>query len=353
MQQFKRTELESIFYNKGYFNSSFIRSKKATWNCILSDRSDGKTFDCKIQALIDFLVDDKAHIYARRYDTEFTTIMKQTFMKKLIRLYPVINEWCDFLYDDIGLKAKLKDEEESKFRYIVYFIPLSMSGKLKSQIEDERIISIDYDEYIPLDGKYLKHEMKYCCELYKTVDRDRDEVQFCIFGNKITSFNPFFDFFNLSLTIEKDKIKTYKDDTVAVQIYHSKILMDKRSKSKFSKSVEGTTYEDYDKGGILQKNEIMYADTKNTKFYVSFKTQLGEGSIWIKDNGYYVVSTKRYGQDLIVTDTNYKLDRPSIQCLAGNVSQVFKKLYRLNLLLYDSERAFYIFEPILKKINLN
>ena len=348
-----RDYLSNIFYgNNKYFNSSYVKSKSCPWNIFLSDRSDGKTFDCKIQAIIDFLIDDIAHIYLRRNDTELSTIMKQSYFKKLIRKYPIIDKWLDFKYDDIGVLAKKKEEDEEQYRYIVYFLALSMSGKLKSQIEDERIHYIDFDEYIPLDNRYLKNEMIYCCELYKTIDRDRDIVQFSFFGNKITSFNPAFDFWNLKLEITDAKVRYYNSNTVAVQIYHSKQLQEARNQSKFQKSIENTNYNEYAQGGILQQCDLITMSIKDADFYISFKSCKGEGSIWIKDS-YYVISTKRYGQDVLITDSTYNVNRPCIHCLAGNVSKIFKTAYRYNLIAYESERAFYIFEPILRKINVN
>lgn len=345
--------LRNIFYhNKKYFDSTHVRSKGCTWNIFLSDRSDGKTMDCKIQAIIHFLLYDYAHVYARRNDTELTTIMKQSYFKKLIRIYPIINKWMDFKYDEIGVQAKLKEESEDRYRYIVYFLALSMSSKLKSQIEDERIMYVDLDEYIPLDGRYLKNEMIYCCELYKTIDRDRDKVQFSFFGNKITSFNPAFDFWNLKLEINDAKVRYYNNNTIAVQIYHSNLLQDERNKSNFQKSIENTAYNEYAQGGILQQFDLITMSPKNAQFYISFKSCKGEGSIWIKDS-YYIISTKKYGQDVLITDTNYNVNRPCIHCLAGNVSKIFKSAYRYNLIAYENERAFYIFEPILRKINLN
>lgn len=345
-----REYLESIFYKeKKYFNSAHAKRKGCTWYMFLSDRSDGKTFDCKIQSIIDFITNDYAHLYIRRYDTEITTIMKQTFFNKLIRKYPIIDKLIDIKYDDIGVLAKKK--EESNYRYMTYILPLSMSGKLKSQIEDERIMFIDFDEYIPLDGRYLKDEMNYCCSLYRTIDRDRDVVQFSFLGNKITSFNPAFDFWDLKLEITGEKLRTYKEDTICVQIYKSSELHEERKKSNFYKSIQGTTYDDFFNGNVLNQAEIIKMNIDDAKFYVSFKTNRGEGSIWLKNN-YYIVSNKKYGQDILITDTTYNIDRPCINCMAGNVSSVFKTAFRFNLIAYTSERAFYIFEPILRKINL-
>ena len=256
-----------------------------------------------------------------------------------------------FQYDAIGIQAR-KSGSEEPFKYMIYFIPLSMSGKLKSQIEDERIHDVDFDEYIPLDNKYIKDEMLYVMELYKTVDRDRDEVRFNFFGNKITAFNPFFDFFDIETHIEKNKIKLYRDNTIALQIYQSKALKEKRSESKFNKAIKGTAYDEYNNSGILLEKDIKLDTIDNAQFYISFKSIRGEGSIWIK-NYHYVISCRKYGQSIQIVDKMYDTKRQSINCLAGNVQQLFKHAYKINDLYFESQKAYYLFEPILRKININ
>lgn len=344
--------IEKFNPNNTYFNAMPVKNKGAIWNFFMSDRSDGKTLNCKILAIIDFYLYNNAHVYVRRYDSEMSEIMKKTFFDKLLRLYPFVKKLLDFKTDSIGIMAKKKDEDEDKYRYIIYFIPLSMSGKLKSQIEDERISDIDFDEYIPLDNKYLKDEMLYAMELYKTVDRDRNELRFNFFGNKITAFNPFFDFFNIETHIEKGKIKLYKNDTIALQIYISKNLKEQRAKSKFNMSVAGTSYEDYNNSGVLLEQDLKLDTIKDAQFYVSFKSIRGEGSIWIK-NYHYIISCKNYGAGIQIVDKMYNTNRECINCLAGNVQQLFKHAYKINDIYFESQKAYYLFEPILRKININ
>lgn len=337
--------------NNIYFNAMPVKEKGALFNFFMSERSDGKTINCKILAIIDFLLYDYAHVYVRRYDTEMSEVMKNTFFNKLLRLYPFINDLLEFQYEAIGIKARRKNTED-EYKFIVYFIPLTMSGKLKSQIEDERIHDIDYDEYIPLDNKYLKNEMIYCLALYKTCDRDRDIVRFNFYCNKITAFNPFFDFFNLESHIEKDKIKLYKNNTIALQVYHSKALKEKRSKSKFNQAVKNTTYDGFNNGEVLLEQDIKIDSIKDAQFYISFKSIRGEGSIWLK-NYHYIISCKKYGDGIQIIDKMYNTNRESINCLAGNVQQLFKHAYKINEIYYESQKAYYLFEPILRKININ
>ena len=67
-----------------YFSSDFILSKGALTNIIFSDRSDGKTFDCKAQALLDYEKDKSITIYMRRFKTEITQKMYETFFDEVI-----------------------------------------------------------------------------------------------------------------------------------------------------------------------------------------------------------------------------------------------------------------------------
>lgn len=65
-----------------YFSAKYILEKKALINQILSDRSDGKTFDCKYRALKDYKEHKDITVYMRRWKTEITQKMYHGFLMK-------------------------------------------------------------------------------------------------------------------------------------------------------------------------------------------------------------------------------------------------------------------------------
>ena len=55
---------------KTYYSGRFVLSKNALMSLVLSDRSDGKTFDCKARILEDYEKFGHIGVYVRRWKTE-------------------------------------------------------------------------------------------------------------------------------------------------------------------------------------------------------------------------------------------------------------------------------------------
>ena len=204
-----------------YYSAKPMLSKGAIFNMCLSDRSDGKTFDIKYRILENYknsggYLKGQQGMLVRRWATEITSAMTSSFFNEVLRVKEDMAQayaGYEFMGTSGSIKIRPTVEEGKKNTYqwdtIVYVVPLTKSGKLKSNWDVARIHEIDFDEYAPLDGRYIKDEMTYLLELYKSVDRDRYTTQLCCFGNKIDPFNPFFSFFKLELSIEQSKIRTY------------------------------------------------------------------------------------------------------------------------------------------------
>lgn len=333
-----------------YFSARFVLSKKALWNLVLSDRSDGKSFDCKARALEDFEQSKDITIYMRRWKTEITEKMYKGWFDEVWENNPNYKrfaEW-EFKYSKSGIKVKTS--VKSDWEDIVYFVPLSMASKLKSQITKIKHIKIiDFDEYIPLDGKYIPDEISQLLEFWKSIDRDRSEVQLIMLGNRITPFCPVFDYFNLELSITEDKVKKYRNDTLAVQIYSNKEHREKRQESKFNDLIKGTPYDEYDSGGILKALNLEIKQRTGFEFMCRFKTTIGEGTLWF-NNGEMVVSTYKRKDGFIIMDKLYPIVGEKYLCTFGKFPLLFKNCYRKGMMFFESEKAFHYFEKILEKI---
>lgn len=334
-----------------YFSARHILSKGATINCAFSDRSDGKTFDCKLRALEDYRDHRHVTLYVRRWKTEMDETFYMTFFDEVLRQEcgKPFRKW-EFKHSKSGVKVKLPESEE--WDNLILFMPLTMSGKKKSQFNGiyHRIFMIDYDEFFPLDGQYIKGEVTSLLELWKSVDRDREVVQIMVLGNKITPFNPIFDYFNIRLSLTKDKIRTYRDDTLAVQIYSNKEHREKRKEGKFAKLVSGTPYEAYDQGGILNMLDLKIKSRTGMDYLFSFKSETGEGSIWYK-NGQFVISEYKRLDGQVITDKAYNTGRDEYVVKLTSIANMFRRAYQTGNLYFENENAFNKFEPILLKCN--
>ena len=335
---------------KTYFSARYILSKLALFNLALSDRSDGKTFDCKARALLDYEENGHISIYVRRWKSEITEKMYKGWFNEVWENndeYERFREW-EFKYSKSGVKVR--KDKKGQWDDIVYFIPLTMASKLKSQITNiKRIYTIDYDEYIPLDGKYIPDEMEQLLEFWKSIDRDRDVVQLIMLGNRITPFCPVFDYFNIEISITQDKVRLYKNNTLAIQIYSNKEHREKRKESKFNSLIKGTTYEEYDDGGILNALELETKSRKGFDYFCRFKTEIGEGTLWY-NSGQIVVSTYKRKDGFILMDKLYNIVGEKYLCTYGKFPTMLKNCYRRNDMFFESEKAFHIFEKILLRI---
>lgn len=341
---------------KSYFSAKHVLDKGALFNYVLSDRSDGKTFDCKVRALYDFKNKGTISIYMRRFKTELTASVYESFFNDVLGdLKPekekYRQDFKDWEFRGFKRGVQAKKPMSDKWEWIVFFIPLTMSGKMKSQLDSyiQKIETINFDEYVPLDSRYAPNEMTLLLEFWKSVDRDREKVQLIILGNRITSFTPFFDYFDLHLEITQDKIRTYRNGTLAVQIYSNKEHRQEREKGKFASLVEGTEYDSYNSGGVLETLQLKVASHIGSKYFSSFKTSLGEGTIWTNGNGFIISQAKRK-DGFVICDKMYNTGREEFLVTYARFATNFKHIYRAGRMYFEDEGAYHLFEDILKKI---
>lgn len=336
-----------------YFSAKPILNKynKALFYMFLSMRSDGKTFDCKARTLEEYDKNKTQKVYLRRYKNEITEKMYSTFFNEVLRIEP---------YTRLLLKYEFKCSKTAiyirplgsndKWDIIVYLIPLSISGKLKSQIDGKRITEIDFDELIPLDKRYLNDEVDLVLEFYKTVDRERYTTKLCLFGNKVDIFNPYFDYFNIDIDITKPKIREYKNGTFLLQVYQNEEHKQVAQNSPFNELIKGTKYEDYNNGKTLNNITIKNESINGAIYLCSFKTEIGEGSIYQKENK-IIISDRQRKDGYIITDRFYNTGREEYIMPFGNYPRVLKNAYYINALYFTNNKSYNYFTNILKKCN--
>lgn len=352
-----------------YFTSKPILSKNAIINLVTSDRSDGKTFDIKLKALADYYHNKDITVVCRRFKTEMDEEFYGNFFGEVLEkskeelkgLENVDLTWKDieimrtwkFTYQRKRIKV---DTGDGKKDLIIIFTPISMTAKVKSVFNDyyKRIHLIRVDEYVPLDGVYLKNEPKILLELWKSIDRDRildsnqKRTQLICTGNKITPFVPLLDYFNIELSLLSDKIRVYRNGTFGIQVYSSSEHREKRKNSPFNDLISGTDYEEYDNGGILNTFSIKTMSRGNREYWASFKTSKGEGTIWY-GNREFVISNYTRKDGILLVDNPYGSDREETNIKYGLFGKVLKQAYYRDSLYFENERTFYMFEDILKK----
>lgn len=334
---------------KTYFTAKPILSKGAIINAVFSERSDGKTYDCKARAIENFEKDGSTLLYVRRWKTEICEKMYSTFMNEWLRNNEEYLMKYDFNQCKTGVQIKLKSEKKFT-KWLIYFMPLTMAGKMKSTIDIHNIHEIDFDEYIPLDGRYMQEEMHALLELYNSIDRERFTTKLLILGNKVTLFNPLFNFFDLNFNIEKRGIRTYKDGTLAIEIYANDEHRAARQKSPFFALIKGTQYEKYMFGDVLDKPTIRIMKIpENATLAYAYKTILGCGTLYMTDKGLIVSNKTNNGLSFIV-DQIYDIPYKQYTIQMNGINSMLKSLYRQGFLFFEDNKAYAKFEPILRSI---
>lgn len=329
-----------------YYTADNLLKKGAIISQCYSDRSDGKTFNIKERGLTAYLDDKSQYVYMRLFKTEITEKMYTSFMNEIINKKPNLVKGYEFL----GTKTKLliRKNGEKEWDTLAYFIPLTMAGKYKSTLDVDRIKSIELDEAVPIDGIYPKDVVSKLLDFWNTVDRDRDIVRLNIFANKISPFSPYFDYWGINLSMNGNKIRTYQNGTLAVEVYYSEEHRDERKKSRFSDLIKGTEYEDFYFGGILNAIGIKKGTIKSAEYWCSFMTEKGEGSIYMKDD-YIILSESKRKDGILLTDKIYNQNRQEVLIKHGNFAKFIKQLYRLGNIRAETEKAYYMFEDIITK----
>lgn len=191
----------------GYYNVMDIISYQRPLMMITGTRSIGKSTDVAAFCILDFVLNGRGFIYARRRDNE----VKKTCKKFFDNADAIINSKS-------GLEQKINLFYDKGFYYIsIDEADKIQCGQIANIAGEESYKSsnlsyannIIYDEFISKDPtRYLgtkdtpEREYEALLSLYQTVDRDintpyRNDTRLFLMGNTATVYNPVF----LSLNI--------------------------------------------------------------------------------------------------------------------------------------------------------
>lgn len=232
---------------KIWYSRNELLSKGGLFNFCLGARGTGKTYDYKKFAL----TSEHEVVWVRRYQEDIDDL-KTKFL------------------GDMKATNVITDEDEVKIDedilYIndvpkIYFVPLSTSGRKKSQ-SYYNVNWIIFDEVFEGVGnrRYLKNEVELFLELYETVNRlrgvdgdTRPQCRVVFISNKTSWVNPYFAYFKIQPFSEK--FKKYKDGLIWVENYENKEFVALKKQTPFGKLIDGTPY-----GGYAIDNEVWLDD---------------------------------------------------------------------------------------------
>lgn len=228
-----------------YYSLNSILSKKATYNIIIGERSNGKTYAILKHGISKFLHDGgqiaivrrwKEDITGRRASDIFTALIADGSVSKMSDgEYEGVYYWAGKFYlcnyDEKG-KALYNDND-----CLGYCFALSDTEHNKS-ISYPNINTIFFDEFLT-KHLYLPDEFILFMNTVSTIIRQRDNVQIFMAGNTVNKFCPYFQEMGLKhiTKMNQGDIDVYKYGdsrlTVAVE-YCSSTKATKKSNFYFA-----------------------------------------------------------------------------------------------------------------------
>lgn len=251
-----------------YYDIGPLLSKNATYNMLLGERANGKSYQCKLYALTRALEGHK-FVYLRRWQADITAKTVESYfadmpIKKITKnKFDTIVCYAGFIYFGVtDSKGSVKRAME-----IGRACDLNDQIRYKSQAFPDYDLII-YEEFIS-NGLYITDEPRELFSFISTVAR-HDQVQVLLVGNTISRVCPYFSYYSLDSSILKMKpgqIDVYhwhtEDDTtidIAVEYCQSANAVNKMFFGRSQKQVVGTEWDTFDYPVLPRtEHELVYS----------------------------------------------------------------------------------------------
>ena len=186
-----------------YYNLNQILSRNATYNIIIGERSNGKTYSCLEYGLKNYIDKGEQMAIIRRWDSDYKGKNGQVMWDGIIQsgmiskltdgewtgIYYYSSRWYLVRYDDNGVR--IKSDEPFAFAFAV------STGEHDKSTSYPRVTTIVFDEFLTR-SQYLPNEFVLFMNLLSTIIRDRNNVKIFMLGNTVNKFCPYFGEMGLS-----------------------------------------------------------------------------------------------------------------------------------------------------------
>ena len=291
-----------------YWDIERTLTYNALFYVIVGNRSAGKSYGCKKQAIKNFIRRGEQFVYVRRYNDDLKDSLA-SFFKDIV----INNEFPDYEFkvDGAKLYCRLKVDEEKKQPWTDndicgYGVVLSTADNKKS-IAYPMVTMIIYDEFM-VDTQSsmqrpLKNEPRSLMNLYETIARPGTEHPRCVLfmlSNSISVNNPFFLIWKLQMpdTEHPDKngkyIWKHPKRSIIVENAKKDEMVEAKKQHEFYSITQGTGYDEFSIDNSFINDDETFVEKRSSiaKFYFSFiyKDQrygvwisMTEGLMWVSD----------------------------------------------------------------------
>jgi hypothetical protein len=205
-------------------------------------------------------------------------------------IFPIENKENKDVISEIDLKNAVDVKE--KIEDIISDIQYDNYTKEKNKQFQKRIV---FEEIIEPNFQYLKDEVELFLNFYVTVDRNTD-THFYGLGNRISFYNPYFEYFHISPFTQE--FKWFQDKTLLVHNYHNEEFSDMVKQTQFYKMIKGTKFAEYLTTTEVWKddNSFVFKRPENSKAFWNFKFRKEIYGTWIDSTNNLYVS-KKYNKE--------------------------------------------------------
>ena len=201
-----------------YWSIYPILSKKAQYNVIYGERSNGKTYGTLEYCLTEYFANESEFAYVRRWDEDiagmkgaslFNSLIKNGVIRKLSR-----GKWNNVTYKSRAYYFSFNDDDGNivtDIKPFAYAFALTQHEHYKSN-SYPNIRNIVFDEFLTR-GIYLPNEFILWQNVISTLVRERDDVKIFMLGNTVNKYSPYIA--EMGLT----RMRTQKQDTIDIYEY--------------------------------------------------------------------------------------------------------------------------------------
>ena len=200
-----------------FYRLSKILKENATYNVIIGQRSDGKTFACLEYAVQEFIKNGSQFAMIRRNDEDYLKSRGERMFENLVKEGVIEREtkgqWNTVTFS--GRKWYLAKRDNELDNLVISENPLGYALSLSGMEHDKsssfpNVKTVIFDEFVSRSG-YLRDEFVIFMNCLSTIIRNRDDVKIFMLGNTVNKYCPYFGEMGLTHVekMEKGKLDVY------------------------------------------------------------------------------------------------------------------------------------------------
>ena len=242
MEHLNKTDMKQE--KSKFYSLTKILNKKADYNIIFGERSNGKTYAALLYGLKRFVATGEQFAYIRRWREDLRGKRAENLFSNHVAngaIEEITNGECNAIFYLSGKWYLAKYDAEKK-KYFPQNTPFCYGFCLSEQEHEKsssypNVTTIIFDEFLTR-RYYLPDEFMLFMNLLSTIIRQRDNVKVFMLGNTINKYCPYFSEMGLKqvTNMEQGTIDIYKfgqcGAVVAVE-YCSTIVKQKASNKYF------------------------------------------------------------------------------------------------------------------------